>query len=57
MTSKGLPPRVAAGMYFLAGVLFVAGALAAQRPGFAAVGVAFALLGAAMWLRQRKGRD
>ncbi len=57
MTSKGLPPQLAAGMYFLAGVLFVVGALAAQRPGFAAVGGAFILLGVALWLRQRKGRD
>lgn len=57
MTSKGLPPQLVAGMYFLAGVLFVVGALAAQRTGFVAVGGAFMLLGIVLWLRQRKGQD
>ena len=57
MDSKGLPPRVTAGLYAAAGVLFVIGAFAGGRPAFSGVGVAFIALGAVMLLRQRKSGD
>lgn len=54
MSSKGLSPRLAAGMYIAAGVLFVVGALASGRIAFSGVGIAFVALGAVMLARQRK---
>jgi hypothetical protein len=57
MSSKGLPPRLAAGLYIAAGVMFIAGAVASQRIAFSGVGVAFIALGVVMLVRQRKGQD
>lgn len=57
MASNGLPPRVTAGLYIAAGVMFFVGALASQRIAFSGVGVAFIALGAAILVRQRKSRD
>ncbi len=56
MASNGLSPRLAAGLYIAAGVMFIAGALASQRIAFSGVGVAFIALGVVMLVRQRKGR-
>ncbi|MBB6064650.1 MFS transporter [Pseudoxanthomonas broegbernensis] len=57
MSSKGLPPRVTAGLYIAAGVFFLLGALASRQIAFSGVGVAFIALGAAMLVRQRKPKD
>jgi len=53
MASNGLPPRVTAGLYIAAGVLFIAGAVASQRIAFGGVGAAFIVLGIAILVRQR----
>ena len=54
MASNGLSPRLTAGLYIAAGVMFIAGAVASQRIAFSGVGVAFIALGAAILVRQRK---
>ncbi|WP_144409338.1 MFS transporter [Pseudoxanthomonas suwonensis] len=57
MPSKGLPPRVAAGLYIAAGAMFIVGALTSRQIAFSGVGVAFIALGVVMLVRQRKGQD
>ena len=57
MDSKGLPPRVTAGLYAAAGVLFVIGAFAGGRPAFSGVGVAFIVLGALVYWRRDRNRN
>ena len=57
MDSKGLPPRVTAGLYTAAGVLFVIGAFAGGRPAFSGVGVAFIALGALVYWRNGRRQD
>ena len=57
MASNGLPPRVTAGLYAAAGVLFVIGAFAGGRPAFSGVGVAFIVLGALVYWRSGRRQD
>jgi hypothetical protein len=57
MENKGLPPRVTAALYGAAGVLFIIGAIHGGRPAFSAVGVAFLVLAALIYLRRGHGSD
>ncbi|WP_374011666.1 MFS transporter [Pseudoxanthomonas koreensis] len=43
-----------AALYAGAGILFIIGAIQGGRPGFSTVGVAFIVLGFAIWRRNRK---
>ncbi|KAF1700653.1 MFS transporter [Pseudoxanthomonas suwonensis] len=57
MENKALPPRVTAALYGAAGVLFIIGAIHGGRPAFSAVGVAFLVLAALIYLRRGHGSD
>lgn len=57
MSTPSLPPSLSGGLYLVAGVLFVAGAVSSRHYAFGGVGVAFIALGVAMIVRARRQQD